>query len=187
MFIFPENLENEVFFLYLHNFSLNGWVCSCLLHTCLFIWNPTSVRFCVSFMLFSPRDSTEAFTLDIGEWKLSPSSFTLPNILLGFANKKNKLNLIHFSPQAILFSPEGFRVVLHVCALLCCTYQFFSSWCPNVMETPDKQSNGRWQSMMLEKWWVVWIFIKGPDCMERKAGEHGDKSSCSIVIQRLIK
>jgi len=60
------------------------------------------------FLLFFHGDNgnnTEAFTLESesSPFKLPP----LPNIFMGFANKKNKLNLVQFSPQAVLSLQRG--------------------------------------------------------------------------------
>lgn len=155
MFIFLEKLENEVFCLYLHYFFLTGRACNCLLHACLFIQNQLLRVF---FGLF-PTPFPLLFCLETIEttlkhscWRVKapPSSLPLPNIYMGFANKKNTLNLVQFSPQAVLSFQRGLEQC-HVCTLLCCTHQIFSSLCPNVMKTPDKKSNGRCQRMMLEK------------------------------------
>lgn len=102
MFIFPEKLKIRYFsFIYIISSWLAEYVIACCIVACPFRTQQVlGCCFCFSFMLSSPQ--RQHWNIHFGQWKLSPSSFTQPNIFMGFANKKNKLNLIQFSPQAIL-------------------------------------------------------------------------------------
>lgn len=89
-----------------------GFLCVCV---CVLLFPPFFPSFFLYFFSTGDnRDNSETFTL---ESESSPSCLPLLNSFVGFAKKKNKLNLVQVSPRAVLsLSPEGFRAMLHVCA-----------------------------------------------------------------------
>lgn len=93
------------FFIYIISPWLAEYVTACSILACSFRTQQVLGCFVFPLYFFFPLET--ALNIHFGQWKLSPPGFILPNIFMGFANKKNKLNLIQFSPQAILSLRRG--------------------------------------------------------------------------------
>lgn len=63
----------------------------------------------------------------------------------------------------------------HLCSSMLHALVLSQFKCKRVMEIPDKQSNGKCQRMMFEKWWVVWTLVRGTRTWKEKQ-ESGEKS-----------